>query len=327
MRPPTSLLALFLLLPATVRAEHEFPRQEKGDVLFRDLENFPLDMHPAIYVRYAGGDVSGGGPTDLILHELIEMEGPDERVRDLTLQTFIADSGGIGFYRGARTPSGPLLQNREGIIAQATSAQLRSIQYVGTSSLEIACNTILWRRTVEDGGNGDNILDFEEIIGLRSDMWVEYAYRRAGIQIQNDIINNPAFYIDNDCTIASDITPSDQFAAMSPTIFINPLVEVRTGPGINDPLVPDGGVTGDDTLAIHASDVLSNVSIVELWQGDPDASPLIFRDTAEFFGLVKVSEVGPLAEGRYTARVFDQAGNDTRQSFAIPSRNFSTRTA
>lgn len=223
-----SILTLALSLDLPIWAQTPVQYQEKADILYRDLSASVFgvtDMHPAIYVRYMD-EVAGAHPDDPAFHRLIEMAGP-AGVRILTKAIFFQD----GQYRGARTPRQSLDNpQRDQIVDLAFS--LQGFPYVGTYS-DAYFRMLIWNRDPPIG-NGDNILDEVEIGGLRSDAWVEYVFARANprVLLQNDIIRNTQFYLET-CIAnwpnpgGSCLVPSDQHAATDPSLYLNPLVEVK----------------------------------------------------------------------------------------------------
>lgn len=288
-------------------ANHSFPLQEKGDVVFRALSKDPFNQHSGIYMEYFGETAGNGTPASPSFHRVIEMDGT-VLVRRISLAEFIADAFG-GRYDGARTKGVVTREQRRAIIVEANlAADLRYVSNFFTKMVE-------WKDL-----NHNGCMERDEIDGLRSDAWVEYVYRRAGIQIQGDIVCNTAFYERRSVLLLGRtvLTPSDQFAAMSPAHGVAPDVTVRENRNSHDALAP-GGTTADNTIAVWASDgpLGSDLTRFELWRGEPDFGTLVHLDNGNYAENLHVYEPPELADGQYSIRVLDQAGNDSIVKFQI----------
>ena len=159
--------------------------QERGDVVFRNLGGFLaqfLGEHSAVYTEYTGF----GKPNEFPNHAVIEMSGPSG-VHVISLQRFIDDAGSVlPPYNGAHTQkfADVPLGVRDSLVELARLNM--DLAYV-TPTGEGAIGQII-------AYSGSPPLSKAQIDGIRSDGWVEYIYRLAGIQIQGDIIGNPDYY-------------------------------------------------------------------------------------------------------------------------------------
>lgn len=158
-----SLLSLILVCPNSAHAQGNMEHQEKGDALFRSL-GIPVDVHDGVYWDYVGND-----PDDLNNSELIEMLGGDvNRIISNTTLLFRQTT----VYRGAFTHPRYLSRERRKAITDTMRAmQLRSpaITYVSYYQYEY----LDWADDNEDGH-----LQIDEIIDMRSDAVVEFAYAK-----------------------------------------------------------------------------------------------------------------------------------------------------
>ncbi|MFA5141210.1 MAG: hypothetical protein WC728_18470 [Elusimicrobiota bacterium] len=164
--------------------------QERGDVVFRNLGSDQLSdwwkqfisEHSGIYIQHTGF----GTPNTFTNHEVFEMAGTSG-VRVLSLQQFIDDAGDIlPPYLGAHTKK----------FADVPSATRDSINELSRLNMDLAYVTPTGEGAAAQiiAYSGTPPLSKDEIDGLRSDGFVEYIYRLAGVQIQGDIIGDPDYY-------------------------------------------------------------------------------------------------------------------------------------
>lgn len=197
-----------IFCPLSAHAGNE-DGQEVGDVVFRTLHwAAPNNKHSAIYCEYN----TDGDPENDANHHVIENEGPDyeDGVRSITFHQF-KHQFLLARYYGSKGYS-HLDKEKRDFIRRTAVNFVGKIKY--TTSYKKRC--VDWR----DGYKGclkDGHLQFDEIIGLRSDAFVEYVYALNGKLISGDIINYPEGYnwlIDTPMGPITAFIPEEQYNNM-----------------------------------------------------------------------------------------------------------------
>jgi len=205
----TILLSVVATFPLIAYAGN-LNEQEVGDVVFKKIP-WTFDRHSAIYVGYTDGD-----PVEDKNHYIVEAEGPDQvnGVRQISFKQFKS-----GTYYGARGKGYITKEKRingETNIVD-TAKGLVGLNY--TSNWWSIC--VDWDDGV--GGPKDGKLQRDEIIGLRSDAFVEYVYALNKVYISHDIINDTKWFNQvNPITKMTYFTPNDQYRNMNDAIVDQP---------------------------------------------------------------------------------------------------------
>ncbi|MFA5859919.1 MAG: hypothetical protein WC955_12730 [Elusimicrobiota bacterium] len=286
--------------------------QERGDIEFRQL-NIPVDEHGGIYWSYGTGD-----PTNKNHHLMTELSGP-VGFNTITVQSFVDV---FGSYYGAYTLNdiNLTLQKRQAIINTAfdVRSKIPAITYV----LNPINQYIEWDDNL---GDCPGVLELKEIEAMRSDAYVEFCYAENNVPILT-LGNNIKTQTDLMIFKAGSqlLYPSDQRNRLRASYIDNPEITVLNA--IDNNIILDNCVANIKKIKIKVKDISSGPWRLELWQGSPSEGNCL-GDNNLTAGIVDkyiytssdndLSELDNLADGNYTIRAYDRAGNDTLHQFKI----------
>jgi hypothetical protein len=269
---------LAFLLPLTASAQGN-PRQEKADVLFRDLDfgewsglveslRIPNPLHGGVFYQFSGGD-----PDNLSNSKLIEMLGPPtSRMGTWDKEGFVS----CATFHGAYSDPIPLSFVDRRII-------IDKIQDMESRPSAIGYSTFTIPRYLDWTGVGPN-LTLDNIVNLRSDAAVEFAYADSGFPIVylnagQTIVSHPNVFVAaaNAFTFRNYLypgllVPRFQRARMVPALAADPIANIHDASGN---LIFPGGASSMTSISVDVFDFRSGPGGLELWQGDivPGGTP------------------------------------------------------
>ncbi|MCK4642670.1 Ig-like domain-containing protein [bacterium] len=313
---------------------------EKGDVLSRKLnkEDIYFKFHVGLYLN-AEKEMK---PTLNESHDVIDMlifsniDKPGEKTKGNNLFKFIEkaeDKVGDTFayiydthtYKGRELS----LEERNSICEISQSEEFVRMKYI--------CGILNWKKARKniiewEDNNADQILQPNEVTGVRCDGWVELVYAKAKLALQTDSnglsilqMKNPHLWFnqktkDENGDDVTYFTPNTLMYAMKQSIGEAPSVEIKNS---SDCEISDGEELKDLEITIHADDGEngSGLHSLEIWKGYPNEedAEIVKTITGEYARghTYSSEEIGALPVGEIYIRSFDQAGNYTDRNFVV----------
>ncbi len=353
------LYALLVSVPAYGEVTGNMNSQEVGDVVFRRLDKIPKQAHNAIYVGQT--DKEDSIPSIPFYHKVIEMAGVVN-----TNWGKVTEVKGIGFsnfqefmvahpvYYGAFTAYKPnvtdplqmfISQGQRKLIFEAAQLLLNrgsEIKYVVTNgeNMTQVLNNYFKAGVDEDGNNLVNYTgDPLQIVRMRCDSFVEYAYAYAGVPIAKTSGGVPVYlttkagasYLVGMAGIFSLYPSTQRDTWMVPSQTENPTLIVKDS---ND--VEVSGTASTTTLKFIMQDASSGPGLLKIHKDPIDSVygmadfsfpiELMNKDTVltgninseKTFTLSKADGLSP---GYFQATAYDHAGNmSAGVSFTIPPK-------
>ncbi len=356
-------LLLFLLqgLPFQTYAVEQgnIVRQEVGDVVFRKLSPAPFGAYENVHSAIYKGFIRNNERSSLYEifnnlgfgHDVIEMEGVNGTKFCKTSQYYRCIDSWKGIHvldlRNFKITNPPYFgaffskdagrdskQFRAKVIEAAERLMRRvpRIEYIVVENdvvENLKNNYFTYNRTI-----GENIINDDQIVRMRSDAFVEYCYAAAEMPIMQYNIHtvDGAQNLKDMAMSPGSLSPSNQRDRMDPSIATNPIIQVykKDGSQIND-----GALLGEGALNVVVTDTKSGPQKLRLLNTETfDAyyDSNRFQDFyTHFYGNSEKTVVNtetthlftanPYLKGANKFRAYDHAGNYSDFSFTIPPFN------